>query len=53
MEAEMDFTLLNRDDLPRDADTFEFEGIRFPDTAVSFICARSTYMSRENSSRTG
>jgi mannose-6-phosphate isomerase-like protein (cupin superfamily) len=31
------YTLINRDDLPRDGNTFEFEGFRFPQTEVSFI----------------
>ncbi len=33
----LNYTILNRDHLPRDGYTFEFEGFRFDDTAVSFI----------------
>jgi mannose-6-phosphate isomerase-like protein (cupin superfamily) len=33
----MNYTILNRDDLPRDGNTFEFEGFRYQDTEVSFI----------------
>ena len=33
----MNYTLLNRDELPRDGSTYEFEGIQFQDTEVSFI----------------
>ena len=36
MEA-LQYTVINRDDLPRDGNTFEFEGLRFPATEVSFI----------------
>lgn len=36
MEA-LPHTVINRDDLPRDGNTFEFEGFRFPATEVSFI----------------
>ena len=36
MEA-IQYTVLHRDDLPRDGSTFEFEGVHFPDTEVSFI----------------
>jgi|GEM_PF-5195600 len=36
MEAAF-YTVINRDDLPRDDDVFEFEGLRFSDTEVSFI----------------
>lgn len=31
------YTVINRDDLPRDGNTIEFEGFRFPATDVSFI----------------
>lgn len=31
------YTVINRDDLPRDDNVFEFEGLHFPDTDVSFI----------------
>jgi len=33
----VNYTILDRDSLPQDGNTFEFEGSRFPDTAVSFI----------------
>ena len=33
----MNYTLLNRDELPRDGDTYEFEGFRYHDSEVSFI----------------
>lgn len=33
----MNYTLLNRDDLPRDGQTYEFEGSQYQDTEVSFI----------------
>jgi quercetin dioxygenase-like cupin family protein len=33
----MDFTILSRDELPRDGNTYEFEGAQFQDTDVSFI----------------
>ncbi|MGQ0601077.1 MAG: cupin domain-containing protein [Anaerolineales bacterium] len=33
----MDYTILNRDGLPRDGNTYEFEGSQYQDTAVSFI----------------
>lgn len=36
MEASL-YTVINRDDLPRDGKTFEFEGFHYPDTDVSFI----------------
>jgi mannose-6-phosphate isomerase-like protein (cupin superfamily) len=29
--------ILNRDDLPYDGNTYEFQGIQYPDTNVSFI----------------
>jgi len=28
----MNYTLLNRDELPRDGDTYEFEGSQYDDT---------------------
>ena len=31
------YTVIHRDDLPRDGNTFEFEGVRYTDTEVSFI----------------
>ena len=33
----MSYLILNRDDLPRDANTFEFEGIQYHNSEVSFI----------------
>jgi mannose-6-phosphate isomerase-like protein (cupin superfamily) len=33
----MNHTIINRDDLPRDGGTFEFEGSQFQNTEVSFI----------------
>ena len=33
----MSYILLNRDELPRDGSTYEFEGTRYDDTGVSFI----------------
>ena len=33
----MDYTLLNRDDLPYDGNTYEFEGFQYQDTEISFI----------------
>src|SRR5687768_1441747 len=33
----MSYTILNRDELPRDENTFEFEGSQYQDTEVSFI----------------
>lgn len=33
----MNYTLLNRDELPRDGNTYEFEGSQYDDTEVSFI----------------
>ena len=33
----MNYTLLNRDDLPYDGNTYEFQGIQHQDTNVSFI----------------
>ncbi len=33
----MDYTILNRDTLPCDGNTYEFEGSRYQDTEVSFI----------------
>jgi mannose-6-phosphate isomerase-like protein (cupin superfamily) len=31
------YTILNRDDLPHDGNTYDFEGSRYNDTDVSFI----------------
>ena len=33
----MNYTILNRDELPTDGDTYEFEGSRYQDSEVSFI----------------
>lgn len=33
----MNYTILNRVDLPRDGQTYEFEGLQYQDTEVSFI----------------
>ncbi len=33
----MNYTILNRDELPRDGNTYEFEGVQYQDTEVSFI----------------
>src|SRR5688572_622981 len=33
----MNYTILNRVDLPRDGNTFEFEGFQYQDTEISFI----------------
>ena len=33
----MNYTILNKDDLPYDGNVYEFEGLRFQDTEVSFI----------------
>ena len=33
----MNYLLLNRDELPRDGNTYEFEGFQHQDTGVSFI----------------
>jgi mannose-6-phosphate isomerase-like protein (cupin superfamily) len=33
----VNYTILNRDDLPFDGNTYEFEGIQLQDTNVSFI----------------
>ena len=33
----MNCTVLNRDELPRDENTYEFEGIHYQDSEVSFI----------------
>ena len=37
MLTDTNYTLLERDALPRDGDTFEFEGFLHQDTGVSFI----------------
>lgn len=33
----MNYTLLNRDELPRDVNTYEFQGVQYQNTDVSFI----------------
>ena len=33
----MNYTILNREDMPRDGNTYEFEGFQYQDTEVSFI----------------
>ena len=33
----MNYTILNRDELPYDGNTYEFQGIQYQDTNVSFI----------------
>jgi len=33
----LNYTVLNRDELPRDENTYEFEGIHYQDSEVSFI----------------
>jgi len=33
----LNYTILNKDELPRDGNTYEFEGIHYQDTEVSFI----------------
>ncbi len=33
----MNYTVLNRDELLRDMNTYEFEGVQYQDTEVSFI----------------
>jgi len=33
----LNYTVLNRDDLPHDEHTYEFEGIHYQDSEVSFI----------------
>jgi len=33
----MGYTLINRDDLPHDGDTYDFEGAKYPNANVSFI----------------
>jgi mannose-6-phosphate isomerase-like protein (cupin superfamily) len=37
METDMNYTILNRDELPRDGNTYEFEGAQYQDVEVSFI----------------
>ena len=33
----LNYTLLNRDELPRDVNTYEFQGFQYQNTEVSFI----------------
>jgi quercetin dioxygenase-like cupin family protein len=33
----VNYTILNRDELPHDENTYEFEGLHYQDTEVSFI----------------
>ena len=37
MESDLNYTILNRDELPRDGNTYEFEGFQHHNTDVSFI----------------
>lgn len=37
METHLTYTVLHRDELPRDENTYEFEGFQHHDTGVSFI----------------
>lgn len=37
MEMDVNYTVLNRNELPRDRNVYEFEGFRYQDTEVSFI----------------
>jgi mannose-6-phosphate isomerase-like protein (cupin superfamily) len=37
MEIVVSYTILNRDELPRDANTYEFVGSQYLDTEISFI----------------
>jgi mannose-6-phosphate isomerase-like protein (cupin superfamily) len=37
MEIDLNYIILNRDELPRDANTYEFAGSKYLDTEVSFI----------------
>ena len=37
METDVNYTILNRDELPRDAYTYEFIGSQYKDTEISFI----------------
>ena len=37
MEMYLNPTVLNREELPRDGNTYEFQGIQYQDTEVSFI----------------
>ena len=37
MEIDVSYTILNRDELPRDANTYEFVGSQYQDTEILFI----------------
>ena len=37
MEIDLNYTLLNRDELPRDVNAYEFQGFQYQNTEVSFI----------------
>jgi mannose-6-phosphate isomerase-like protein (cupin superfamily) len=37
METDLNYTILNRDELPRDGNTYEFVGSQYQDTEISFI----------------
>ncbi len=37
MKNNVNYRVLHRDELPHDANTYEFQGIHYPDTEVSFI----------------
>src|SRR5919197_6756498 len=37
METDLNYIILNRDELPRDANTYEFVGSHYQDTEISFI----------------
>jgi len=37
MEMHVNYTVLNRDELPHDGNTYEFQGFQYQDTEVSFI----------------
>jgi mannose-6-phosphate isomerase-like protein (cupin superfamily) len=37
MEIDLNYTILNRDELPQDENTYEFVGSQYQDTEISFI----------------
>ena len=37
METDLNYTILNRDELPHDSYTYEFVGSQYQDTEISFI----------------
>jgi len=37
VETDVNYIVLNRDELPHDGNTYEFEGTQYQDTEVSFI----------------